>query len=90
MKCVEIVYDRILNNLFIKYFNPVQKITLNRNYFQENGMYFLINYTFPGIPESCYDTASKKVSSRKCKTKNESLINIQKIDKKFFNRNNVC
>lgn len=84
MKCVAIVYDRILNNLFIKDFNPVQKITLNRNTCQEKGMYSLINYTFPGIPESCYNSASKKVSSGKCKTKNESLINIQEIDKKNF------
>ena len=47
-------------------------------------MYSLINYTFPRIPESCYNTASKKVSSGKCKTKNESLINIKKINKKIF------
>ena len=60
MKCVAIIYDRILNNLFIKDFNPVKKISLNRNLCQESDMYSLINYTFPGIPESCYNAKTNK------------------------------
>lgn len=81
MKCVAIVYDRILNNLFIKDFNPVQKINLGRNLCQEKDMYSLVNYTFPGIPESCYNNETKKIE-KNCKDPN--FIKIEKIDKKNF------
>lgn len=84
MKCVAIVYDRILNNLFIKDFNPVQKIILSRSSCQENGMYPLINYTFPGIPESCYNMKNKTVSNGECKEKSDNFKTIQEIKKKNF------
>ena len=85
MKCVAIVYDRILNNLFIKDFNPVQKIILSRSSCQENGMYPLINYTFPGIPESCYNSKNKTVSEGACKDKKKADFQIiQPISKKNF------
>ena len=79
MKCVSIIYDRILNNLFIKDFKPVQKISLNRNICQEKDMYPLLNYTFPGISESCYDKTANKVTKGKCKKENITLITIPKI-----------
>jgi hypothetical protein len=82
MKCVAIVYDRILNNLFIKDFNPIQKINLRRTLCQEKGMFSLINYTFPGIPESCYDIDSKQLED--CGQKNKNLSKIEKINKKNF------
>ena len=84
MKCVAIVYDRILNNLFIKDFNPVQKIILSRSSCQENGMYPLINYTFPGIAESCYNSKDKTVSEGACKEKSNDFKTIEKINKKNF------
>ena len=84
MKCVAIVYDRILNNLFIKDFNPVQKITLSRNQCQEKNMYSLINYTFPGIREGCYNTKSHNIELGQCSTNNENFQNVEKIDKKNF------
>lgn len=84
MKCVAIVYDRILNNLFIKDFNPVQKISLSRSTCQESGMYSLINYTFPGIPESCYNNITNTVEKGACSNKNSSFINIKQINKTNF------
>ena len=84
MKCVAIVYDRILNNLFIKNFNPVQKVSLSRNLCQESGMYSLINYTFPGIPDSCYDSKNNKVEAGECKTQNSTSLNIKAINQKNF------
>ena len=84
MKCVAIVYDRILNNLFIKDFNPVQKISLSRNLCQESGMYSLINYSFPGIPPSCYDSKNNKVEIGECKAPNSTLLNIKEINEKNF------
>ena len=84
MKCVAIVYDRILFNLFIKDFNPVQKIILGRNSCQEKNMFPLLNYTFPGIPESCYDSNTKTVTKKSCPEKNEDLQNIEEIPKKNF------
>jgi hypothetical protein len=84
MKCVAIVYDRILNNLFIKNFNPVQKVSLSRNLCQESGMYSLINYTFPGIPDSCYDSKNNKVEAGECKIKNSTSLNIKAINQKNF------
>ena len=44
MKCVAIVYDRILNNIFKKDFTPVQRISLGRNRCQEDNMTSLKNY----------------------------------------------
>ena len=84
MKCVAIVYDRILNNLFIKDFNPIQKITLNRNLCQEKNTFSLVNYTFPGIPESCYDSNSRTVEGKSCSGQNTSKINIEEIPQKNF------
>ena len=83
-KCVAIVYDRILNNLFIKDFNPVQKITLNRSQCQEKNMYSLINYTFPGIREGCYDSISNNIELGKCSSDNENYQNIEEISQKNF------
>ena len=84
MKCVAIVYDRILNNLFIKDFNPVQTITLDRNRCQYKNMFPILNYTFPGIPESCYDSDSKTVKKNKCTEQNENLKTIEEIKKTNF------
>ena len=84
MKCVAIIYDRILNNLFIKDFNPVKKISLSRNLCQESDMYSLINYTFPGIPESCYNAKTNDVQKGACSKQNSTLINIKQINQKNF------
>ncbi len=84
MKCVAIIYDRILNNLFIKDFNPVKKISLSRNLCQESDMYSLINYTFPGIPESCYNAKTNNVTKGACSKQNSTLINIKQINQKNF------
>ena len=85
MKCVAIVYDRIINNLFIKDFKPIQQISLSRSECQEENMYSLINYTFPGIREGCYDSKSQKVTLGKCKSNNKANINVGSIRQKTFN-----
>ena len=84
MKCVAIVYDRILNNIFIKDFNPVQTITLYRNECQDKNLFSLINYSFPGIPESCYDSKSKTVTKGLCTEQNGNLKNLKEIEQKNF------
>ena len=85
MKCVAIIYDRIINNLFIKDFNPIQQISLSRSECQEEDMSSLINYEFPGIREGCYDNISKKISLGKCTSNDENHQNIGEIKKKNFN-----
>ena len=85
MKCVAIIYDRIINNLFIKDFNPIQQISLSRSECQEEDMNSLINYEFPGIREGCYNKNLKKISLGKCKSNDENLQNIGEIKKKNLN-----
>ena len=84
MKCVAIVYDRILNNLFIRNFNPIQAISLNRNSCQEKDLFPIVNYTFQGIPESCYDADSNTVEKNLCPKKQDNLIDIEEIPNKIF------
>ena len=81
MKCVAIVYDRILNNIFKKDFTPVQRISLGRNRCQEDNMTSLINYIFPGIKGNCYDNSTGLFlgEDKTCQKGNENLINIEEV-----------
>jgi len=91
MKCVAIIYDRIFNNLFIKDFDPIQKISLGRSICQEEDMTSIINYTFPGIPESCYENSTNKVFNKNCTYLKKRGLDIKEILKKNFSiwRNKV-
>lgn len=81
MKCVAIVNDRIINNVFIKDFNPIQTISLGRNLCQEKDMFSLINYTFPGIQKFCYNKDTRTIETN-CTGNN--TITIEEIQNKNF------
>ena len=85
MKCVAIIYDRIFNNLFIKDFSPIQTISLGRSLCQEENMTSIINYTFPGIEESCYENSTNTIYiGKNCSTIKKQGLDIKEIDKKNF------
>ena len=84
MKCVSLIYDRIFNHIFAQKFQPIQDIILNRNFCPEEKMYPLLNYTFLGIADSCYNITEHTVKKGLCKVKDTNLINIPKINKKVF------
>mgnify|MGYP006873070189 CR=1 FL=1 len=84
MKCVAIVYDRIFNNLFIKDFTPIQAISLGRSLCQEENMVPIINYTFPGIPYSCYENSTNKIVVGNCSDSNKQGLQIKEIKEKDF------
>ena len=91
MKCVAMIYDRIFNNLFIKDFAPIQTISLGRSLCQEKDMASIINYTFPGIKDCCYENSSSILFKGNCTSLKKQGLDIKEIDKKDFSiwRNKV-
>lgn len=81
MKCVAIIYDRIIDNQFVTNFHPVQNISLNRGQCEEKNKYSLINYTFPGIQESCYFQSNDSVEPFECSSEG---VTIEEIPEKNF------
>ena len=82
MKLVCIIYDRILNNLFLFDFHPIQKLFLGRSECQENETFPLINYIFPGINENCYDNNSHSFLNSLCSEDKDNYISIKQIKEK--------
>ena len=84
---------KVLNNIFMKNLEPIENISLGRNWCDNSkGYYSLFNYTFAGVNENCYDTNTHKFLNKSCSLTNNT-IPIEGIPEKtlsIWRDKNIC
>ena len=92
MKSIIYIKNKVKNNIF-RDFEPIVDINISRSRcLTEKGYYPILNYTFKGVDENCYDVDNNKFLNHSC-SNSENFSTVNQINENTINiwrERNVC